>query len=90
MSNCGTNTDVSFNPRPRKEATVLQGTTSDVDAVSIHAPVRRRRQQELIKANACLVSIHAPVRRRLRSVTTDVNAIAVSIHAPVRRRPWLL
>ena len=54
----------SFNSRTREGATNKAGVREWVKVVSIHAPVRVRRQSEE-DLGRCRVSIHAPVRVRL-------------------------
>ena len=75
-----------FNPRPREGATGAIGLCHDRDTVSIHAPVKGRRDSYTYADGAPIVSIHAPVKGRPWKELAKVIAEFVSIHAPVKGR----
>ena len=54
--------------------------------VSIHAPVKGRRDDSVVKTELLEVSIHAPVKGRRRRAGVAEARKAVSIHAPVKGR----
>ena len=54
--------------------------------VSIHAPVKGRREISSLLSAVTWVSIHAPVKGRLIVVHVLQTANGVSIHAPVKGR----
>ena len=78
--------DLCFNSRSREGATRRGHACGEARRrVSIHAPVRERREFGGGVAHAP-VSIHAPVRERLLGALHPAQDVGVSIHAPVRER----
>ena len=55
--------------------------------ISIHAPLRERREIFTMYNIDVYISIHAPLRERLAGVTQAHSKNLISIHAPLRERP---
>ena len=60
--------------------------TGELIAISIHAPLRERRELEPEFIDFVLISIHAPLRERRGDHTAAYTYGAISIHAPLRER----
>ena len=58
---------INFNPRSLAGATCHSVLDCSIKAISIHAPLRERPQQLILKLSS-QISIHAPLRERLLSL----------------------
>ena len=74
-----------FNPRPREGATKGLYVRGRLLIVSIHAPVKGRREKVIRHQCMHFVSIHAPVKGRHDFPNRKLSD-GVSIHAPVKGR----
>ena len=75
-----------FNPRSLTGATIRAAIFFMDASISIHAPLRERRNMVVKLNNATDISIHAPLRERLRNASISDAYGQISIHAPLRER----